>query len=131
MSTPATTAASSRKASAPNSSHSAGACPAPNSTSSPPNRTSGQPAHGRTACSTPKSATSTTCAPTRRSVPSPPPRGWPPCGWRSETDRKSTRLNSSHEWISYAVFCLKKKKKKKHKITKKKKKNKKKIHTEK
>src|SRR5207247_10847790 len=26
------------------------------------------------------------------------------------TDRKSTRLNSSHEWISYAVFCLKKKK---------------------
>src|SRR5207247_9702827 len=22
------------------------------------------------------------------------------------TDRKSTRLNSSHEWISYAVFCL-------------------------
>src|SRR5207247_9870317 len=31
-------------------------------------------------------------------------------------DRKSTRLNSSHEWISYAVFCLKKKKKKKIKI---------------
>src|SRR5207247_9288263 len=26
-------------------------------------------------------------------------------------DRKSTRLNSSHEWISYAVFCLKKKQK--------------------
>src|SRR5207247_9727556 len=26
-----------------------------------------------------------------------------------ELDRKSTRLNSSHEWISYAVFCLKKK----------------------
>src|SRR5438105_10049883 len=25
-------------------------------------------------------------------------------------DRKSTRLNSSHEWSSYAVFCLKKKK---------------------
>src|SRR6266536_334392 len=25
-------------------------------------------------------------------------------------DRKSTRLNSSHEWISYAVFCWKKKK---------------------
>src|SRR5207247_3837730 len=23
-------------------------------------------------------------------------------------DRKSTRLNSSHEWMSYAVFCLKK-----------------------
>src|SRR5690242_21611608 len=29
-------------------------------------------------------------------------------------DRKSTRLNSSHMSISYAVFCLKKKKKKKH-----------------
>src|SRR2546428_5930825 len=27
------------------------------------------------------------------------------------TDRKSTRLNSSHDQISYAVFCLKKKKK--------------------
>src|SRR5438105_7751823 len=27
----------------------------------------------------------------------------------SGLDRKSTRLNSSHEWISYAVFCLKKK----------------------
>src|SRR2546422_7880339 len=29
-----------------------------------------------------------------------------------EIDRKSTRLNSSHGYISYAVFCLKKKKKK-------------------
>src|SRR5438105_8392499 len=29
---------------------------------------------------------------------------------RLPRDRKSTRLNSSHEWISYAVFCLKKKK---------------------
>src|SRR5207248_9615046 len=29
------------------------------------------------------------------------------------TDRKSTRLNSSHRTISYAVFCLKKKKEKK------------------
>src|SRR2546429_1080322 len=28
----------------------------------------------------------------------------------SRTDRKSTRLNSSHGYISYAVFCLKKKK---------------------
>src|SRR2546429_3407372 len=27
----------------------------------------------------------------------------------NETDRKSTRLNSSHGYISYAVFCLKKK----------------------
>src|SRR2546422_7823409 len=29
-----------------------------------------------------------------------------------QLDRKSTRLNSSHGYISYAVFCLKKKKKK-------------------
>src|SRR6266498_4882978 len=49
------------------------------------------------------------------------PRRWP-------GDRKSTRLNSSHVRISYAVFCLKKKKKKKknpHKQTKKKNKKKK------
>src|SRR5256885_5366476 len=31
--------------------------------------------------------------------------------WATERDRKSTRLNSSHLVISYAVFCLKKKKK--------------------
>src|SRR2546422_1952452 len=31
-----------------------------------------------------------------------------------EGDRKSTRLNSSHGYISYAVFCLKKKKEKFH-----------------
>src|SRR5688572_30912569 len=35
--------------------------------------------------------------------------------WRSRLDRKSTRLNSSHSQISYAVFCLKKKKKQKKK----------------
>src|SRR2546427_8354682 len=36
--------------------------------------------------------------------------------WRfKEIDRKSTRLNSSHSQISYAVFCLKKKKKEKQK----------------
>src|SRR2546422_2174542 len=33
-------------------------------------------------------------------------------------DRKSTRLNSSHGYISYAVFCLKKKKKSTHIQTK-------------
>src|SRR5207302_8226366 len=49
----------------------------------------------------------------------------PPCGFRLcllssgageiyRSDRKSTRLNSSHVKISYAVFCLKKKKKKKN-----------------
>src|SRR2546427_2417100 len=32
-------------------------------------------------------------------------------------DRKSTRLNSSHSQISYAVFCLKKKKKKARSLT--------------
>src|SRR2546427_5198201 len=35
------------------------------------------------------------------------------CSGIQGTDRKSTRLNSSHSQISYAVFCLKKKKKKK------------------
>src|SRR2546421_9564636 len=49
----------------------------------------------------------------------PLPEGWP--AWSvfdtpfvkslpDEPDRKSTRLNSSHDQISYAVFCLKKKK---------------------
>src|SRR6266852_5175446 len=40
------------------------------------------------------------------------PRGPPPRRLRSRLhpDRKSTRLNSSHGSISYAVFCLKKKK---------------------
>src|SRR2546422_5751476 len=54
-------------------------------------------------------------------------RGWPtdcaPRPRRSASgerglcgrDRKSTRLNSSHGYISYAVFCLKKKKKKQDK----------------
>ena len=32
-------------------------------------------------------------------------------GSQANQDRKSTRLNSSHQIISYAVFCLKKKKK--------------------
>src|SRR6266478_7638064 len=42
-------------------------------------------------------------------------------------DRKSTRLNSSHSQISYAVFCLKKKKKKKNSLFLKQKKKKKKL----
>src|SRR5438874_10415884 len=59
-----------------------------------------------------------------------PPRRWTsptpsvtkmvwPFGWMCQAvlDRKSTRLNSSHVEISYAVFCLKKKKKKKKKQT--------------
>src|SRR5256885_2618508 len=42
------------------------------------------------------------------------PSNWHSCAARGATssrDRKSTRLNSSHLVISYAVFCLKKKKK--------------------
>src|SRR5437764_3461793 len=47
-------------------------------------------------------------------------RHHPPDGRRHGLqDRKSTRLNSSHRCISYAVFCLKKKKKKKKKKSKK------------
>src|SRR5438445_7795745 len=53
----------------------------------------------------------------RRSEPQPgPPRQRPLAARRRSDrnrDRKSTRLNSSHANISYAVFCLKKKKKKK------------------
>src|SRR6266496_5630077 len=48
-----------------------------------------------------------------------------PGGTRPGGDRKSTRLNSSHVEISYAVFCLKKKKNNRKKILHKKKKRKK------
>src|SRR2546427_10324745 len=41
----------------------------------------------------------------------------------TKPDRKSTRLNSSHSQISYAVFCLKKKKKKKKRKNRQKKRN--------
>src|SRR5471030_3366226 len=55
---------------------------------------------------------------TRRPDASTPPlKKWNPAG-----DRKSTRLNSSHLGISYAVFCLKKKKTKSKNINRKKKK---------
>src|SRR5437879_10654346 len=40
-----------------------------------------------------------------------PRRRLPGLPFFRRTDRKSTRLNSSHRCISYAVFCLKKKKK--------------------
>src|SRR5437899_9440972 len=61
------------------------------------------------------------------SPPSPPPRSAPAsrdrrCGRAGArppaADRKSTRLNSSHLGISYAVFCLKKKKKEKNQVRK-------------
>src|SRR5437762_10445926 len=42
---------------------------------------------------------------------------WATTKSRRSIDRKSTRLNSSHRCISYAVFCLKKKKNKKKKNT--------------
>src|SRR2546429_277516 len=48
--------------------------------------------------------------PTKRCV---PPM---PCARRKTSDRKSTRLNSSHGYISYAVFCLKKKKRTPHSL---------------
>src|SRR3712207_7040966 len=44
----------------------------------------------------------------------PEERGWVGQLERQEGDRKSTRLNSSHANISYAVFCLKKKKETSH-----------------
>src|SRR5215217_8959793 len=56
------------------------------------------------------------CRPCTAPTPRPRRRSYPPCTsrvarWSMPTDRKSTRLNSSHANISYAVFCLKKKKK--------------------
>src|SRR5438132_6734461 len=49
----------------------------------------------------------------RETRPRPPSRSGATCCSASRAlDRKSTRLNSSHTVISYAVFCLKKKKKK-------------------
>src|SRR5712675_2314646 len=70
-------------------------------------------------------------------VPSPAtsPKSGRACWWpgRQERgrcprrDRKSTRLNSSHGYISYAVFCLKKKKKQLIRLSQKKKKKKNKI----
>src|SRR6266511_5132540 len=39
---------------------------------------------------------------------------WAPPSGRAHGDRKSTRLNSSHVKIAYAVFCLKKKKQKQY-----------------
>src|SRR3712207_7773554 len=44
------------------------------------------------------------------------PGGGVPIEFQNLIDRKSTRLNSSHANISYAVFCLKKKKNKREKV---------------
>src|SRR5256885_9356153 len=59
------------------------------------------------------------CRPNRQARRLPYVVGYYACAARSKTvlqitDRKSTRLNSSHLVISYAVFCLKKKKKNEH-----------------
>src|SRR5690349_23812302 len=51
-------------------------------------------------------------APAPRRTPPPTPPAAPGASCWGARDRKSTRLNSSHVEISYAVFCLKKKKKK-------------------
>src|SRR5215510_16132735 len=55
----------------------------------------------------------------------------PPDDPALQADRKSTRLNSSHVAISYAVFCLKKKKKKNEELYKEKKKKQKKSNKKK
>src|SRR5262245_64087995 len=55
-------------------------------------------------------STSQECSPRPAAASSMAPAGAHPAG-AIELDRKSTRLNSSHLGISYAVFCLKKKKK--------------------
>src|SRR5688572_31102903 len=65
----------------------------------------------------PTSRCSSSCA-GRWSLPACATRASTSATWRCSApsrtrDRKSTRLNSSHSQISYAVFCLKKKKKKK------------------
>src|SRR5690606_41886972 len=71
-------------------------------------RSTVRPRPSRNACSSP--ATSAATAPAGGdSMTAPGPVGTDAGG--SRTDRKSTRLNSSHVKISYAVFCLKKKKK--------------------
>src|SRR5437899_9915930 len=69
-------------------------------------------ADGRTAARAKRESAGTRSAfhPATRRAPNP--------GWKADRDRKSTRLNSSHLGISYAVFCLKKKKKKKKNNTK-------------
>src|SRR5258708_22154125 len=64
------------------------------------------------------SVTARSTQPTRPGGPARPRGPWPSrqraprrAGGRRDPDRKSTPLNSSHQIISYAVFCLKKKKK--------------------
>src|SRR5207247_10118507 len=67
------------------------------------------PPRAAPACS-PSTPTAIGCNASSRSSPRATTNASPPGRGLEEADRKSTRLNSSHEWISYAVFCLKKKK---------------------
>src|SRR2546422_6980084 len=72
------------------------------------------PRCGSTACPTSRPGSRPTPSPTspRESRPKDGPRlNERSCVCSQHRDRKSTRLNSSHGYISYAVFCLKKKKK--------------------
>src|SRR5438034_3110425 len=78
--------------------------------------------HDALPISTPQPEEATTCIPTRPwHCGDPPEHSSGTFSSRRRTittgtrDRKSTRLNSSHTVISYAVFCLKKKKKQKTK----------------
>src|SRR5437867_13203248 len=68
----------------------------------------------RRRCGPPRGPLPPRCSGARSGAASPRshPTG-PACPPSRDRDRKSTRLNSSHRTISYAVFCLKKKKKKK------------------
>src|SRR5260221_8851979 len=72
-------------------------------------------------CRSLRSATGSQCSAESTWVASPARIGDERSGSRSSTicriDRKSTRLNSSHTVISYAVFCLKKKKKNQQSFT--------------
>src|SRR2546427_9393187 len=63
------------------------------------------PSGGRWRSSPQRGSRRSTSSRTRRG-----PARKPPRSTLSHPDRKSTRLNSSHSQISYAVFCLKKKK---------------------
>src|SRR5690606_41596372 len=92
--------------------------PPPDLHSFPTRRSSDLAPASRTASSptpqparTPSSCAPMPCSPTAICACSKPTRGG--CTSVPVSDRKSTRLNSSHVKISYAVFCLKKKNKKK------------------
>src|SRR2546427_4728132 len=72
--------------------------------------------HGRELCDAPDDANAKAIGPLIRldNERSPVQERLEPLGAGSHIDRKSTRLNSSHSQISYAVFCFKKKKRKHH-----------------